>query len=411
MSQGPNYSSVFSGSISVSDGPSLDAFSRLRVSNPVTIFDSKQLFDAAPLFWDDQQTSGAGTTTAHSVNLAASTMSVGATTAGTRVRQTFRRFNYQPGKSQLIFMTTVVGTAASGITRRIGLYDDNNGLFFEQTSTAFSVVRRTKATGSVVDWGVASTSWNLDKMDGSGPSGKILQLDKSQIFIIDFEWLGVGRVRFGVVIDGVVIYVHQMVHANITSVVYMSSPNLPLRYEISNNGTGAASSLVHICSTVISEGGQELSGLVLSATSGNTALTATTAGVVYGAIGIRLKTTHVGATVKTESMSIMGTSANDPVQWMLILNPTVAGAFTYNDLTNSACQVAYGASANTITGGTILNAGMLFTQTSQYNDLRNALTLGSTIAGVSDKLVLCVMPVAGATSVAVYSSLTWRELL
>lgn len=410
MSQGPNYSSVFAGNISIADGPSLDAFSRLRVSEPNTLFDSKQLYDANPLFWDDQQTSGSGTTTAHSVNLAASTMSVGATTAGTRVRQTFRRFNYQPGKSQLIFMTGVVGTAVSGITRRIGLFDESNGLFFEQTGSAFSVVRRTKATGSIVDWPTASTAWNLDKLDGSGPSGKILLLDKTQIFVMDFEWLGVGRVRFGVVIDGLVIYVHQMVHSNIISVVYMSTPNLPLRYEISNNGTAAASSLIHICTTIISEGGQENTGLVLSAANGNTSITAATAGVIYPLIGLRLKTTYFGATVKTENMSIMGTSTNDPIQWMLLLNPTVSGTFVYGDIANSACQVAYGAAATTATGGTLLNAGVLFSQTSQFNDLHNALVLGSTIAGVADTLVLCVMPVASAANAVINAAITWREL-
>ena len=410
MSQGPNYSSIFAGNVQISDGPSLDAFSRLRVSNSYTLFDSKQIYDANPLFWDDQQTSGSGTTSAHSVNTASSTLSVGATTAGTRVRQTFRRFNYQPGKSQLIFMTGTIGTAVSGITRRVGLFDENNGLFFEQTGSAFNVVRRTKASGSVVDVPVAQTAWNLDKMDGSGPSGIILLLDRTQIFIIDYEWLGVGRVRYGVVIAGLIIYVHQRLNANILDVPYMSTPNLPLRYEISNDGTAAASSLVHICTTVISEGGQENTGLVLSAATGNTSITAASAGTLYPIIGMRLKTTHFGATIKTESMSIMGSSTNDPIQWVLLLNPTVTGTFTYADLTNSACQLAYGAAATTATGGTMLNAGVLYSQSSQYNDLKNALALGSTIAGVADTIVLCVMPIAAAANAVVNATITWREL-
>lgn len=411
MTQGANYTSVFAGQITVADGPSLDAFSRLRVSNPSTIFDSKQIFDNAPLFWDDQQTAGGSTTSSHSVNLAATTMGVGLNTVGTRVRQTFRRFNYQPGKSQLIFLTGVLGTGASGITRRVGMFDESNGLFFELAGTTLSVVRRTKATGSIVDHPVASTAWNIDKLDGTGPSGATIQLDKTQIFVIDFEWLGVGRVRFGVVINGVVYYVHQMVHANILTTVYMSTPNLPLRYEISNDGSGAASSLIHICSTVITEGGSEEHGAVLTASTNNSTITLTSAGTLYGIIGLRLKTTHLGATVKTMMASFMGTSGADPWQWQLLLNPTVTGTFTYADVTNSACQVAIGTSFPTVTNGTLLNAGHLYQQSSQLADLTNAITLGSTIAGVSDTLVLCGMPVAGGSNVAAYASLTWRELL
>jgi hypothetical protein len=101
----------------------MDAFYRMRVSNPQTIFDSKQLSDNQPLFWDDAQTSGSGTGSSFNANQASTTISVGNATAGTRVRQTFRHFNYQPGKSQLIIMTGIVGAAATGITKRLGLFN------------------------------------------------------------------------------------------------------------------------------------------------------------------------------------------------------------------------------------------------------------------------------------------------
>jgi hypothetical protein len=391
------------------DSPSIDAFARLRVSNPLTIFDSKQIFDSSPLFWDDAQTSGSGTGTAYNTNQASTTISVGASTAGTRVRQTKRRFNYQPAKSQLILLTGVFGAGATGITRRMGYFDDSNGLFFQLSGATLSVVRRTFTSGSAVDNVTTQANWNLDKLDGTGASGIILDTSKTNIFLIDFEWLGVGRVRYGVVIDGIPVYCHEINNANALTVVYMSTPNLPLRYEISNDGTGGAASLVHICSSVISEGGQEFTGVVRSANNGSTQLDANVVGTVYAAIGMRLKTTHLGATVFNIDMSMLGATVNDNFLWELRWNPTVAGTFTYNAITDGAIELALGATANTVTGGLILNSGYAQAQTSTSNVLINSLNLGATIAGVRDEVVLCVMPLGA--NLDIFSSVTWRELL
>ena len=92
-----------SSKVSFASGATTDAFGRLRISEPFTIFDSKQLHNNQPLFWDDAETSGTGTSSAHSSARASTTISVSATTAGKRVRQSLQRFNYQPGKSQLVF--------------------------------------------------------------------------------------------------------------------------------------------------------------------------------------------------------------------------------------------------------------------------------------------------------------------
>lgn len=399
--------------VQATDSASIDAFGRWRSSDPETIFDSKLLFDAAPLFWDDQATSGSGTSSSHSTNTASSTLGTTASTAGTRVRQTFRRFNYQPGKSQLIFMTGNFNGGASGMTKRIGLFDTNNGLYFQLAGTTLSVVRRTYTSGSPVNTVVPQREWNIDKMDGTGRSGVNLDMTKAQIMVIDFEWLGVGRVRMGWVIDGQVLYCHQFLNTNNLTTVYMSTPNLPLRYECANDGTATASlTLTHICSSVISEGGQQERGVVLTTSTGNTQVNADVAGTIYACLGLRLKTTHLAAAVEPLTMSMMGSTANDPFQWMLYLNPTVAGAFTYSDVTNSACQRAQGDTANTVSGGTLLNSGFYWSQGSIGSQiLTNAIQLGSNIAGTRDELVLAVMPIAGAASLDIYASLTWRELL
>jgi len=128
-----------------------DAFGRLRVSEPFTVFDGKQINDNLPLFWDDQEVSGSGTSSTYSMANARSRLAVSASTAGKRVRQTFMRFNYQPGKSQLVFMTGGLGAANGGITEDIGIGDDDNGLFFRHEDGTFKVTTKTSTSGSAVD--------------------------------------------------------------------------------------------------------------------------------------------------------------------------------------------------------------------------------------------------------------------
>lgn len=395
-----------------------DAFGRLRTSQPETLFDSKQIFDNQPLFWDDQETSGTGTSSTHSVDTASTTLSVSATTAGTRTKQTFQRFNYQPGKSQLAYLTGVLASGGgTGIIRRAGLFDDDNGVFFEDNAGTLRAVVRTSTSGSPVDNATASTSWNIDPMDGTGPSGITLDLTKAQILVIDFEWLGVGRVRFGFNVDGVTYYCHEVLNANNVSTVYMSTPNLPVRYQIINDGTGAASTLVQICSSIQSEGGAKGIGVVRSSSTDGTHVDANTKNTWYAIKGIRLKSGYIGATVDILSIDLQLQTASSQIHWALFLNPTVAGTFTYGDETNSAVQSASGATANTVTGGIMLESGFLESAGvasgsagSLNTEVRNLLTLGSAINGTVDEIVLCAKPIGGSTNVDVEGSITWQEL-
>jgi len=378
-----------------------DAFGRQRVSEPTTLWDSKLLGDNRPLFWDDAEVSGDDTTSTYSADTSSVVLAVAEETAGLRVRQTKQRFNYQPGKSQLVFITGTLGAGTPGITRRIGYFDDNNGVFFELNNTTLSVNIRSSTTTEVVDTKVASANWNL---------GARLQAQTkfdtatSQIFVFDLEWLGVGSVRCGVVIDGAVEYVHQFNHANVQAGVYMTTPNLPIRYEIENDGEGLAAEMECICSTVMSEGGQQETGATLGLTTIPTALAANTIGTYYAAIGIRLKDTHLDNVVKvveTELINIAAGQAN--FAWELRLNPTVAGegddALTYADVDNAPIQAAYGKVANTVTGGTITAAGLARSGTSAARIIENLLYIGSKIDGTRDTLVLVVTPLASNASI------------
>lgn len=414
------FNSYYTKSIEVNakDSPSTDAFGRWRVSNPVTLFDSKQVFDNGILFWDDSETSGTGTTSTHSTYRASTTIGVTANTAGTRVRQTKMRFNYQPGKSQLIFATMGNLHTDTDITKRFGYFDDNNGLFFESTGGVVSVAKRSNVTQTPTDIKVTQANWNLDKMDGAGFSGVTLDTTKTHIGVIDFEWLGVGRVRMGFVVGGKIHYCHQFLNANALSSVYMSTPNLPLRYEISNGGAGAEDTFEHICSSVVSEGGGDDNGVLRYASTEGTHLSTASENALYAVLGVRLKSAYIGTTIKLISTSLQVHTASSELEWQLIFNPTVAGTFTYADQTNSAVQVAKGATANTITGGFAIAGGFIESggastgangSLSSYVD--NALLLGSKIDGTVDEIVLAVRPIAGSTAVDVEGCLNWRELL
>lgn len=387
------------GSGLVATSPVRDTFGRFRVSSPYTVFDSKMLGDNRALFWDEAETSGAGTSGAYDANSATYTLSVSDATAGTRVRQTFQRFNYQPGKSQLVNMTFVMGAAATGITRRVGYFGTNDGLFLQQDSSGLAFVIRSSASGSPVDTVYRQAEWNIDTISE-------LDATKAQILYLDFESLQVGSVRFGFVINAQIRYAHVAHHANLIDTVYFKTPNCPLRYEVSNDGTGPAATLKHICTTVISEGGQEVTGITRATTTAGTHLSATSADLLYAVLGLRLKATHLDNIVRVSRISVISES-NDDFEWQLILNPTVDGTFAFSDIANSAMQEAKGATANTVTGGTLLDAGFGKTGAATTEVSNTIRSLGATIGGTSDRLVLALRSLTPAG--VFQATITWQE--
>lgn len=395
----------------LSMGTNTDAFGRLRVSEPTTLFDSKQIFDNQPLYFDDQEVSGSGTGSVWSKARASSAIAVAATTAGKRVRQTFQRFNYQPGKSQLILCTGILDLlgGGTGITTAMGYFDDDNGIFASNDEGVPTLTIRSSVGGSAVNDAVAQSAWNGDKLDGTGASGITLDLTKTQIWWCDIEWLGVGSVRCGYVIDGSFVLCHTFHHANSVGAVYMSTPNLPIRYEIENDGTGALSTMEHICSTVISEGGLQANGQLHYVSTEGTHLNANTANVEYAVIGLRLKSTHIGQQIDFVAETMLNATSDD-FEWTVKFNPTVAGTFTYADVANTSLQAAIGATANTVTGGVTIAGGMAVSTNSGgaiTSELNNALRLGVALDGTLDTMVLCVRPLSANADIE--ASLAWRE--
>jgi hypothetical protein len=386
---------------------STDAFGRLRVSEPGTIFDSKQVFFDPALYYTGNTASGG--TSVYNNSRSSTLLSCTSTVGSTAIRQTKRYFNYQPGKSFQVFVTFVATNGGvANTTKRVGYYDDNNGLIFQLSGTTAQFVRRTNTSGVPVNNVVNQAAWNVDPLDGTGPSGYTADFSKSQILFIDFEWLGVGIARMGFVIDGKLVLCHVFRNANVLDIVYMRSPNLPVRWEIV--GDGAASSIEAICCSVASEGGQQVLGLTRSVDRGVTGKVISNASLEQ-VIAIRLQSSLNRAPVIPSGFSIT-TSTNANAYWSILLNPTVSGAAVWTPVANSAIEFDVNLTAQgsrVVTGGTVLQSGYFSEDLdSTDNSLASILTLASSFAGTSDVLVLAAQNIA-AQNETFFGSLRWTE--
>src|SRR6056300_1571368 len=331
-------------------GTGTDAFGRLRVSNPLTIFDSTNVLSKNNLF--DESLTGSGTV---SYTANKSTVNLNVTTAsGDKViRQSKRVMSYQPGKSLLNFNTFVMNTQTENLEQRVGMFDANNGIFFEDTGTGYQIVRRTYTSGSSVDTAVAQASWNGDTLDGTGGSGYTLDPIKATILFTDYEWLGMGAVRVGFVIDGKFITAHTFKNANSLDTVYMQTANLPIRYEIETTDTiGSAATLQQVCSTCMIEGGYAPQGLRQSiGTASLGGVNLTTAGTYYNLATIRIKSGRPYAVIIPIDISASAISNSD-FEVKLIKNATPSTAFSYTSYSDNVEYDLTG--TTTITGGTVI---------------------------------------------------------
>jgi len=398
------------------NGPNVDAFGRLRVSEPYTIFDSQNRYSADNQF--SVATTGTGTTTFLS-NEASVKMEVTSGGVGSVTRQSFRSFPYQPGKGLLVLATFVMDSSTSvNLTQNVGYFNTSNGVFFKRTGSTNSFVLRSSSTptpGTPSDIRtVNQSSWNGDKLDGTGASGITLDITKAQILWMDFEWLGVGSVRCGFIINGQYIICHTFNNANGVATVYMTTAILPVRYEIITTTSAVAASMKAICCSVISEGGygatsiEHVAGRV-NATSGSTITTS-----FYPMVSIRLASTALGAVVIPSSYNFLPTTA-DNYEIALIKNATLTGP-SWTAVPSDA-NVEYDITATAMTGGTVASSSFTTGKSGPsplsldgaYNwDLQ----LGASLAGVSDIYTLAarVVTTGGAGSGGGIGSMSFYDL-
>ena len=401
--------------ISFKNSPNLDAFGRLRVSEPFTLFDSSHRFDDNELWSTATAVSGSATFDANEglVNLG-----VTATSGSEVIRETTKVFSYQPGKSLLVLSTFVMSPAKTNLRQRVGYYGASNGYYLELNNSTVSFVERSSVSGVLSNTLVNQSSWNVDKLDGTGASGITLDLTKAQILFMDLEWLGVGTVRIGFVINGNFYVCHKFHHANIIATTYITTASLPLRYEITNTGaTSGASTLKQICSTVLSEGGYQLNGLqqaisIPVTTPRNLAV----AGTFYPIVSIRLKTSpdRLDAIVICTAISVVSTTAGY-YNWQVIASGTTTGGSWVGAPGGSS--VDYNITGTSFTGGRILASGF-FSATNQASTqvdiLKEALFKTQLerngLTSTPFELTIVVASDVGGGGGNVLASMDWEEI-
>ena len=332
-----------------------DAFGRLRVSDPFTLFDSSQRYHDNGLWATSTGVSGAAT---FNSDQGLVDLTLGTTSGDKVLRETYKVFSYQPGKSILTMNTFVMESGQENQRQRVGYFSADNGIFIEQSGvSAPAIVKRSSVSGSTVDTRIEQSDWNIDTLQGSGESGYTLDLTKAQIFWSDLEWLGVGTVRAGFVIDGQFVHCHSFHHANEIESTYMTTASLPCRYEIENLDTVSTSgTLKQICSTVLSEGGYQLKGEPHSvATPITSPYSLTSTGVSYPVASIRLKSGETDAVVIPVGINVLGITNNANYKWSVVKNGTTSGG-TWSDL-NSTSSVQYNLSGTSFSGGNVLAQG------------------------------------------------------
>jgi hypothetical protein len=387
-----------------------DAFGRLRVSNPLTIFDSKSIMSKNNLF--DESTANGGTVT-YTANKSTVNLNVTEAAGSTTIRQSKRVMSYQPGKSLLIFNTFVMNAQTENLKQKVGLFDGNNGIFFQDTGTGYQIVRRTYTSGAAVDTEVNQSAWNGDKLNGTGPSGFTLNAATSNILFIDIEWLGVGSVRVGFVINGQLITAHTFYNANSLTTVYMQTANLPIRYEINRNGTLAAGTytLQQICSSCISEGGYSPEGLqqMIGTSQINAGVNLSSANTYYNIATIKIKSGRPYAVIVPAGIDVLNISNND-FEWGLFFNATPSSAFSYTSFNDN---IEYDLTTVNLTStGTRVAGGYLGGKTAPFalggDFIAFSNQLGQTISGTSDTLTLGVR--SGTANGDVSGLIKWYDL-
>lgn len=335
-------------------GMAVDAFGRVRSAQPFTLFDSFHRYQDNGKITEE----AVGGSSAHNANAGLIECTIDGTSGSHIYRESSRVFAYQPGKSLQILQTYVFSPHKSGLRQRYGYFDTSNGVFLERTNAGLCWVLRSTSTGTPTETRVYQANWNYDVMDGTGVSKQTLDMTKAQIQFIDIEWLGLGSVRCGFVINGKFLLTHTFHHANVITSTYMATACLPVRCEIENvSATGSSSTLKVVCSSVISEGGYEIRGK--SFAQGHpisTPKVLSTPGTTYPVISIRLKSNRLGAIVDPKTFGIaVGAAAN--FRYHIIGGCTTSGGTWTSAGTDSS--VEYNLAPTSYTGGRILDSGYI----------------------------------------------------
>jgi len=322
-----------------------DAFQRLRISNTDQRFDAEFIYDLQPLIFDNIS-EGAGSV-AHRPNsrdvlLAANNVLVG-NSGG--LRQNWHN-PYTPGNSQFIAITGVINQA--------------------NLAGTVNVFLRSSVTGAVVVQQI--------------PINAAVAWQNSQILLMDFQSLKVGKIRFALDRGGLAEVIAVLTNDNIRAMGYWQSANLPIYWRVYNtaqntitemgygdeaNGIGiqfvsalnATQKMVAICATVKSEGGGTLEQMAgIPFTAGNAALQKTVSSTLIPLFSIRVKTLFNGVINRGLVLpSVLEFLNDNPIYWEIRVNPALTGAAFASVSANSITEIDI--AATTVVGGHVIASG------------------------------------------------------
>jgi hypothetical protein len=382
------------------DSGALDAFGRQRFSQPFTLFDSMLRYSKRTDLWDEAMV-GSGTTN-YLINESSLELKTTTASGDTALRRSRRHLPYQPGKSLLIMASFVGNAPMAGLVQEVGYFNDNNGIILRTNGTSVQFVVRSSSNGTVQEDVVSQAEWNID-------SFVALDFTKANIFVTDLEWLGVGRVRCGFVVDGEIRYCHEFNHSNSINKVYMASAILPVSYRLHNSSAIASPAVLkQICTSVVSEGGYQPTGPIYitgrGASNFNSISTETMVAAIRMASG---RTENVIIPAQIDASIGGNPAANTVGQWRLRLNPTVSGTWLSAENGRGNVQVM---SSGTFSGGTIVGAGLVASRSAiEFNPESGlALSLGQSLAGVSDVIILTLQCSSAENATGLIG---WREVV
>jgi hypothetical protein len=401
----------------------IDAFGRQRISNPFTLADYSHVYGEETELLT--KTSGTNSNVTFNINQAKAILQVGTGPNDFTIHQSRMYHHYMPGKSQLTFQSFNFTGYRIGTNKRIGLFDDYNGIFFEQSGDGtLSFVLRNNVSGTVYDQRITQNNWNIDKCNGSGISQFNLDTTKTQLFTADFQWLGVGRLRAGFVHDGESIIAHEFYNSNNKPTVYWSNPNLPVRCEIRNYAAAVGTDTMdQICATVMSEGGYNEAGVDFSARN-LTARSVPTASQLP-LVAIALKTGYYGkpnrSVVRPNMANIY--TATDAITYELWRIPStgqIVGGTWVSANDESVVQYNISATSVNFTSGMLVDAAYCiaggqgagkFSSQSQIQTLSSAKRgyISQNIDSTNSNVFVIVGSGIGNNASNTFASLQWRE--
>lgn len=385
---------IYNNSIKYADSTNLDAFQRLRVSEVTSLLEVKHVHDKLPLLVNEV-TAGTATSIYDEPN-ARVIMSTSANNDYV-IRQTTSRAIYQPGKGQIFEASFSNFQLETDVIKRLGYYTTNTSAPYD--SVVDGILLESNGQTNQISfqiWKSGTTIYSADTTTWSNDDFLVSSIDWSltQLMFVDFQWLGVGRVRFGLVIDGQVRIFTTHNGTNNLSTIYMTAPNQPIRFEIRQVGAGSGS-LSMICSQVSLEGSLNRLQQSLGLTQFTT-VQATTAGTKYPLIGYRIANGYEGANITLSDIQSLNTTTPSKSDYYVTveLNPTLSSSAVFTGVSNTAIAYSISTGQTVTTSGyvlaTFLGAGGS-TQVDNFQFEDNVIRPGIKVDGTYDEIWICVV--------------------